>query len=276
MAVTGTFPPYIQTTKDTVPASIAGTGTISSAGTSVVGTASVAQVDTTTLTGTSGEATITIQGKAAPFPFVESLEQTAKTFAKNYDSFCLALGVKVGYSGVTITFTSLTPGVAITVSNAVNTSGDLAGTTATTTANANGVDFLSLPSDVWIYDPAQNEVRHVEKIADNNTLIIDYPFTADLSGIAFRYVGGVPMNATGLPTDTNGSPVSAEGAFPREISLTNTGGADADLNGNANSLQQGVTITNAETMISRGTQKDRTSPIVLDATGTTVLVSPIY
>ena len=77
MASRGPFQPYKQTLKDTVPESTAGVGTISSSGVGVKGTPSVAQADTTTLTGTSGSAAITVEGKEKVFPFALSESQTA-------------------------------------------------------------------------------------------------------------------------------------------------------------------------------------------------------
>jgi len=256
------FDPYIQTTKDTVPASTAGVGTITSTGKSVVGTASVAKVVTTTLTGVSGYGTITIQGVPFKVPFIESLVQTAKSFVKASGMKVKDLGIDVYAEAGQLIFTAQKAGVDYTVSNVINVVTDLAGTSAVTTANVIGVNFLDLPSLFWIYDAAQSEVRRVAYVGSNNTLQLEKAFTADLAGVAFVYVGG--------------SATDPFAAMPREFSLTNAGPADATINGKTNQFLDGLTVTNSEIMISRGGFRDRVQPIVLDATGTNVAVTLIY
>ena len=257
MAASGNWIYYEQTGKDTVPASAAGTGTVDTVGTRLIGSKSVAQVNTTTLTGTTGSATITIEGVPFVIPFSVDLNTTARNFVRASGFTVDNLGVSVYAPGNdTLVFTAKVPGAAFAISNLINDTGDLAGTTAATVANAVGINLEELGYDTFIYDAAQSEVR---KIVDynGNIGILDKAFTADLTGAAFVYVKG-----------------QDNGAMPREISITNTGAAAALFN--TENYPEGLTVTDSEIMIGVGSQLDRCYPVVFDAAGTTASITLRY
>ena len=105
--------------------------------TTYLNTAGVAQVATCTLTGTSGTANITINGTAYLATFTSTLTATAAAFVTSHAATIAARwhGAVVTSSGADVIVTSNTAGTPISVSNAVNASGNLAGTTAATQAN---------------------------------------------------------------------------------------------------------------------------------------------
>ena len=100
-------------------------------------TAGVKQVATVTLTGTSGTANITFNGTAYLATFTTDLTTSAANFVTSHAATIAARfnGAVVTSSGAGIIFTSNIAGVPISVSNAVNASGNLAGTSVATTAN---------------------------------------------------------------------------------------------------------------------------------------------
>lgn len=101
----------------------------------VISNSTVAQVDTHTLTGTSGTANIVINGVAYLATFATSLTVTATNFATTNAVALAALGITVTHSGVTVILTAALPGQPFLSVAAANASGDLAGTLANTTAN---------------------------------------------------------------------------------------------------------------------------------------------
>ena len=105
--------------------------------TTYVTTAAVKQKATTTLTGTGGTANITVNGIAYLATFDTSLTQTAANFVTDHAAAIAARdgGIVVTSSGADVIFESGVAGEAINISNAVNASGNLACTTAATTAN---------------------------------------------------------------------------------------------------------------------------------------------
>lgn len=105
--------------------------------TTFLATAAVKQVDTTTLTGTSGTANITVNGTAYLATFDTSLTITATNFVTAHAAAILARhgNIVVTSSGADVIFTAGIAGLEQSVSNAVNATGDLAGTTAATVAN---------------------------------------------------------------------------------------------------------------------------------------------
>ena len=105
--------------------------------TEFVNTVAIKQVDTNTLTGTSGTADITVNGTAFLATFNTSLTQTAADFVTTHAATILARhgNIVVTSSGADIIFTAGIAGLAQTVSNAINATGNLAGTTAATTVN---------------------------------------------------------------------------------------------------------------------------------------------
>lgn len=100
-------------------------------------TVAVKQVDTETLTGTSGTADITLNGKVFLVTFNTSLTQTAADFVTTHAATILAQMNKivVTSSGADIIFTAGIAGAPQSVSNAINVSGNLAGTVAATQVN---------------------------------------------------------------------------------------------------------------------------------------------
>ena len=108
-------------------------------------TAAVAGEKTSTITGTSGTANITINGVAYLATFNTSLTQTATDFVATHGPAILArmgkctLTVGVG----TVKVTAGVPGMNVTVSAPVNVSGDLAGSVATTTAAVRNTTLVS-------------------------------------------------------------------------------------------------------------------------------------
>ncbi len=95
----------------------------------------VAQVDTFTLTGTSGTANLTIMGTAKLATFATSLTVTAAAFVTANAAYCLTKGITLTSSGAGLIFTSTKKGVAFSAPTIANVSGDLSGSNAATTAN---------------------------------------------------------------------------------------------------------------------------------------------
>jgi len=106
----------------------------------VVGTyqtvAAVAGAKSSTLTGTSGTANITINGIAYLVTFTTSLTASAANFVTSHAATILAREGRcvVTSAAAVITVTSGVPGMNVLVSAPVNVTGDLAGSTATVTA----------------------------------------------------------------------------------------------------------------------------------------------
>lgn len=105
--------------------------------TTYLDTAGVKQVATCTLTGSSGTANITFNGTAYLATFTTDLTTSAANFVTSHGATIAARfgGAVVTSSGAGIIFTANVAGVGFTATNAVNASGNLAGTTAATTAN---------------------------------------------------------------------------------------------------------------------------------------------
>lgn len=95
----------------------------------------VKQVCEVTITGSSGSANITFNGTAYPLTFNSSLVQTATDFVTTNASAIAKVfgGASVESTGAIIKFVANKPDVFIYVSNAVNSSGNLAGTVLYTT-----------------------------------------------------------------------------------------------------------------------------------------------
>lgn len=99
--------------------------------------AAVAQVDTVTLTGTSG--TIGITGPAGLSKVVAwdtDLDDTATAFVTAHAAAYALHGITVTAGTATIIFTAATAGFGFRSPTAFNRGGDLAGTTVNTTASA--------------------------------------------------------------------------------------------------------------------------------------------
>lgn len=98
--------------------------------------AAVAGVKTSTITGTSGTANITINGVAYLATFATDLTTTAANFVTAHGPTILARegACVVTSSGADVIVTAGKPGLNVLVSAPVNVSGNLAGSVATTTA----------------------------------------------------------------------------------------------------------------------------------------------
>ena len=106
----------------------------------------VAKINTITLTGTSGTATVTVKGVAKVATFDTNLTTTAANFATdatNIAAYAAAGLTLADGAGATITFSAIKEGVDFANGTAVNVTGDLAGTTAESTANTDAADLSS-------------------------------------------------------------------------------------------------------------------------------------
>jgi hypothetical protein len=98
---------------------------------------SVKRVDTVTLTGTSGTATVTCHATAKTATYGDDLPDTASDFVTSHAADYLTAGIVVTANGSTLVFTSAEAGTDFTGDTTiVNATGDLAGTVAATTANS--------------------------------------------------------------------------------------------------------------------------------------------
>ena len=96
----------------------------------------VAQVDTLTLTGTSGTADVTgTGGLTKTATFNTDLTTTASDFVTAFAADYLAVGITLTSSGEDIIFTASVAGVSFTSPVITTTDGDLSGTVVNTTAN---------------------------------------------------------------------------------------------------------------------------------------------
>lgn len=117
----------------------------------------VKQVGTTTLTGTSGTGNITINGTAYLATFDTDLTTTAANFVTSHAATIEArqYGHVLTSSGADVILTSGVEGVAFSMSDCVNVSGNLAGSNVVTTANV-------LPADLAV-DEAQTAFKNMVK-----------------------------------------------------------------------------------------------------------------
>src|SRR5690606_14312601 len=95
----------------------------------------VAQVDTVTLTGTGGTATITGAGESHVATFDTDLATTASDFVNDYAADYDAAGVTLTSNGADLIFTAEVAGTGFASPTVTTLTGDLAGTVVNTTAN---------------------------------------------------------------------------------------------------------------------------------------------
>lgn len=94
------------------------------------------QVDTVTLTGTSGTANVTGAGGLTKLvTYGDSLTDTAADFVTSHSAAYTAVGITVTSSGPDIIFTDAVPGTGFTNPAIANATGDLAGTVVNTAYN---------------------------------------------------------------------------------------------------------------------------------------------
>lgn len=123
------------------------------------------QTNTVTLTGTSGTANITVNGVAYLATFNTNLTTTASDFVTSHATALSTAGVTVTSSAAVLTFVSADPSVLFTISDAVNASGDLAGTEA--------VAALSDKTLMWIVDGGTN-IPFVDITSAGNIRVNNY------------------------------------------------------------------------------------------------------
>jgi len=123
----------------------------------VMANSAVKQVDTVTLTGSSGTANIVVNGVTYLATFTTDLTTSASNFVTSYAATIAAreLGTVVTSSGAGIIFTSGVEGRPQSISSASNVSGNLAGNVAATTPN-------TLPADLGT-DEAETAFKSMYK-----------------------------------------------------------------------------------------------------------------
>ena len=100
----------------------------------------IAQVETITLTGTSGMATVTEAGALTKtVTFGDDLADTAADFVTSFADDYLAAGIVITNNAATIIFTDNVPGTGFTAPAIANASGNLAGTVVHTQQNGDGI-----------------------------------------------------------------------------------------------------------------------------------------
>ena len=195
----------------------------------------VAEVDTVTLTGTSGTANITIKGKAYLATFDTSLTVTAANFVTAWASELAERNVTATSSGADVILTSSIAGVALGSTTIANVSGNLAGSKADTTANTAAADLTTDEAkDTFIsmYRNSTQELKSVPR-ADlryyvTESMLFNYEDTLQsgnteqartqlVDGVQRYTINGIPIIP--MPID---SYISAdfEGAYPHRAILT--------------------------------------------------------
>lgn len=108
----------------------------------------IPQSNTVTLTGNSGTATINVNGTGYEVTFSTNLAVTASNFVTTHATALNTAGVTVTSSGAALNFVSTDPSITYTISDAVNATGNLAGTAAITPLTGKVL--------LWIVDGATN------------------------------------------------------------------------------------------------------------------------
>lgn len=160
------------------------------------------QTNTTTLTGTSGTATITINTVNTPgllgflVTFNTDLTTTASDFVTTHATSLDTIGITVTSSGAVLTFVSSDPSVLFTITNAVNDTGDLAGTTV--------VAPLADRTLMWIVDGATN-IPFVDITAAGNIRVNSYTPAETTSQVVSNQVHFLTKDAGSPATVSQGS-----------------------------------------------------------------------
>lgn len=176
-----------------------------------------AQVDTVTLTGTSGTANIKVNQVDYLATFTTDLTTSAANFVTSHAATLLLLGVVVTSSGVDVILTANLAGQAFLTNSITNVSGDLAGSIALTTANVGPADLGN--------DEARNTFKSMLTKADKklkvwissgrlrifatDTMIENYQetleadgteqaHTAQITGVARKLYRGIPIIPMGI------------------------------------------------------------------------------
>ena len=125
-----------------------------------------------TLTGTSGTANITVNGTDYLVTFNTNLSTTASDFVTTHATALSTAGVTVSFAGAILTFVSSNPSVLFTITDAVNATGNLAGT-------ATGPS----PADktlMWIVDGSTN-IPFVDVTSAGNIRVNNYTPAEEVS-----------------------------------------------------------------------------------------------
>ncbi len=143
----------------------------------VVAVTAVAQVDTLTITGTSGTAAITtagVTGSPLTSTFATDLTTTAANFVTANAAAYATAGITLTSAGADLVLTAAVAGTAFTSPSAANATGDLAGSNVATTAN---VVAVTAQAEVFIFSstnlPSQtiSEARlYVGSVSEANLL----------------------------------------------------------------------------------------------------------
>ena len=123
------------------------------------------QTNEVTLAGTSGTANITVNGVEYLATFNTDLTTTASDFVTSHATALDTAGVTVTSSVAVLTFVSTDPSVLFTITDAVNATGDLAGTEATAA--------LADKTLMWIVDGGTN-IPFVDITSAGNIRINNY------------------------------------------------------------------------------------------------------
>ena len=123
------------------------------------------QTNTVTLTGTSGTANITVDGTAYLVTFNTNLTTTASDFVTTHSAALSTAGITVTSDAAVLTFVADEPSELFTISDAVNATGDLAGTEA--------VAALTDKTLMWIVDGGTN-IPFVDITSAGNIRVNNY------------------------------------------------------------------------------------------------------
>ena len=137
------------------------------------------QTNTVTLTGTSGTANITINGTAYLATFATDLTTTATNFVTSHAVALNTAGVIVTSSGAVLTFVAADPSDLFTISDAVNATGNLAGTLA--------VAPLADKTLMWIVDGGTN-IPFVDITSAGNIRVNNYTPAEETSQVVSNQV----------------------------------------------------------------------------------------
>lgn len=152
--------------------------------------AAVAQVDTATLTGTAGTATIAVNGVDYTATFATDLTTTAANFVTSHAATILARehGIVVTSSTTTIIFTAGVAGRPQTIGTPTNVTGNLAGSTAATTANTLPADLATDEAEtafknMWKAMPAEMKaLKNDLKLMVSASMLENYRETLEADG----------------------------------------------------------------------------------------------
>lgn len=131
----------------------------------------IAEVNTVTLTGTSGTANVTVGGIAYLATFAVNLNTTHANFVALHAT-ALALRDITLTGSTTLIFTSAIPGQPIPDPTIANVSGDLAGTNADTTANTAPSALAAGESLTILENLTRNCSRELKGIAKNKKVLL--------------------------------------------------------------------------------------------------------